>query len=38
MPTLDWVNKQQALEATRAVPMHPLKAEAAGVAQGGGTT
>lgn len=29
MPTLDWVNKSQALEATRAVPIHLLKQEAA---------
>jgi adenine-specific DNA-methyltransferase len=28
MPTLDWVNKSQALEATRAVPIHLLKQEA----------
>lgn len=29
MPTLDWVNKSQALEATRAVPIHLLQQEAA---------
>lgn len=29
MPTLDWVNKSQALEATHAVPIHLLKQEAA---------